>query len=158
MLFEYGFGYVWMWQYVEKDSLFLSAFKQRTNDVFVQEWSGNVEETSQHRLYKFIKQKFCFETYLNVRNRDLRIHISKLRLSSHLFMIERGRWGNRRLNIENRLCSLCNVLEDEYHCLIECPRFVTERKGLLPMSLKTRPSMFGFINFIRCDEMNTMLG
>ena len=46
MLFEYGFGYVWMWQYVEKDSLFLSAFKQITHDVFVQEWSGNVEEIS----------------------------------------------------------------------------------------------------------------
>ena len=125
----------------------MSEFRQRLYDVYKQEWRMQINETSQHRLYKHIKHDFYFEPYLSIVNKELRVHISKLRLSSHLFLVERGRWGNRRLNIENRLCSLCNVREDEYHCMIECPRFVNERKGLLPVPLKNRPSMFEFINF-----------
>ena len=158
MLFEYGFGDVWMWQYVGNDRLFLSQFRQRLYDVYKQEWRIQISETSQHRLYMHIKQDFCFESYLSIVNKELRIHISKLRLSSHLFLVERGRWVNRRLNIEDRLCALCNVREDEYHCMVECPRFVKERKNLLPVSLKNRPSMFEFINFIKCNEKNIMLG
>ena len=158
MLFEYGFGDVWMWQYVGNDRLFLSQFRQRLYDVYKQEWRMQISETSQHRLYMHIKQDFCFESYLSIVNKELRIHISKLRLSSHLFLVERGRWVNRRLNIEDRLCALCNVREDEYHCMVECPRFVKERKNLLPVSLKNRPSMFEFINFIKCNEKNIMLG
>ena len=39
--------------------------------------------------------------------------LTKLRLSSHKLLIERGRW----LNIlhKDKLCTLCNKLEDEFH-------------------------------------------
>ena len=158
MLFEYGLGYIWMWQYVEKDAVFLSSFRQRLYDVYKQEWRTKVDETSQYRLFKHIKQEFGFEVYLNTFNKGIRINISKLRLSSHLFLIERGRWGNRRLDIRNRLCLTCNVIEDEYHCIVECPRFKKERNGLLPVSLKVRPSMYKFINFIKCKDSNMVLG
>ena len=45
--------------------------------------------------------------------------MTRLRLSSHKLMIERGRW----LNIlpKDRLCTLCNKLEDEFHVICECP-------------------------------------
>ena len=158
MLFEYGFGYVWMWQYVEKHSLFLKEFKNRVYDVYKQEWRMQVNETSENRLYKHVKDDFSFSPYLCIVNKDIRKHISKLRLSSHLFLIERGRWGNRRAPVENRLCELCEVREDEYHCLIECPRFVKERKGLLPEQLKNRPSMFKFVNFVKSEDKCFMLG
>ena len=32
----------------------------------------------------------------------------------------------------------------EYHCLIECPRFMNERKGFLPVRRRHRPSMYEF--------------
>ena len=52
--------------------------------------------------------------------------MTRLRLSSHKLMIERGRW----LNIlpKDRLCTLCNKLEDEFHVICECPRYDTCRK------------------------------
>ncbi len=27
------------------------------------------------------------------------------------------------VGIKDRVCSLCNVIEDEFHCRIECPRY-----------------------------------
>ena len=43
--------------------------------------------------------------------------MTRLRLSSHKLMIEGGRW----LNIlpKDRLCTLCNKLEDEFHVICE---------------------------------------
>ena len=84
----------------------------------------------------------------------MRIAITKVRLSSHLFFIERGRWGKPKVNAIDRKCNLCNTIEDEYHCLIECPRFVDERKNCLPDNLKFRPSMYDFVNFMKCVNSN----
>jgi len=128
--------------------------------MYLQDWAGEVAATSANRLYKHIKHNLTFETYLSINNKSLRIAISKVRLSSHLFNIERGRWGHRKLPIENRICSHCNVIEDEYHCLIVCPRYVNERKGCVPEYLLIRPSMFAFIKYLKseCETEYRKLG
>ena len=86
------------------------------------------------------------------------MHISKVRLSSHFFLVERGRWGTKKLKLEERKCEICDVLEDEYHCLIECVRFERERRGLLPPTLVNGPSMFEFVKFFRKKENCSKLG
>ena len=59
--------------------------------------------------------------------------LQKLRLSSYVFMIERGRWIRRTpIDVEDRKCDTCISIEDEYHCMVLCPRFVNERRGCLP--------------------------
>ena len=72
---------------------------------------------------------------MNLNNRALRIAITKIRLSSNLFLVERGRWGVNRIERNERLCTLCGCVEDEFHCLLECPRFDNERRDLLPAYL-----------------------
>ena len=114
---------------------------------------GAVADSSENRLYKHIKDSFTFEQYLDMPYKSLRVAISKLRLSSHLFLIERGRWGNRRLTLPERKCTLCGVIEDEFHCLIECPRYMNARRGCVPDRLKRRASMFDFVNFIKCQNV-----
>ena len=149
LLYRIGFGYYWEQQCVFNESYFLSIFKQRIYDIYLQEWSANVDITSDNRLYKHIKDKFCFEGYLNLSNKCLRNSITKIRLSSHVFMIERGRWNRNIPNVLNRKCISCNTIEDEYHCMVVCPRFTKERKGCLPDILKRRPSMHEFLKFIK---------
>ena len=83
-----------------------------------------------------------------MNNSALRTSITRIRSSSHLFHIERGRWG-KKLDLNERVCSVCYVIEDEFHCFIECPCFVDIRKGLLPIKLKKFPSMFNFIDFFQ---------
>ena len=58
MLFQYGFGYVWVEQSVTRE--FLSLFEQRVKDNYLQEWDAQVRSTSDFRLFKKIKYNFEF--------------------------------------------------------------------------------------------------
>ena len=146
-----GMGVFFRNQRVENENKFLREIKQRMNDMYLQEWLGKVNETSNGRLYKHIKEKFEFEKYLKMPNKTLRNAITKVRLSSHLYLIERGRWAN--INRGERKCTECGCIEDEYHVLIECPRYSEVRKGCLSNVLKTRPSMYEFVKYIKCTSM-----
>ena len=150
MLYENGFGYVWEKQSVTCETSFLNLFKQRLQDIAIQNWVSEVNLTTSNKLYKHVKIKFQFEGYLNMSNKCFRSSITSLRMSSHLFYIERGRWAG--VEVKDRICEMCHTIEDEYHCLVECPRFSRERKGLLPHNLIKKPSMFNFIEFIKCQN------
>ena len=150
ILFKCGLGYYWLNQKVENEQLFLSTVKQRLKDIYKQEWNANIQGTSDNRLYKYLKSDFSFENYLNLPNLHLRNSLSKLRLSSHLFNVERGRWNN--LPLMNRVCDLCNVLEDEFHVFIECPRYKRFRDLYIPASIVKKPSMLSFIQFLKCGK------
>ena len=52
------------------------------------------------------------------------------------------------------------MIESEYHVLIECPRFVNERKDRLPTSLVENPSEEEFLRVLGSSEVHvqTMLG
>ena len=151
MLFKMGLGDVWEYQDFINPKHYLKEFSERIYDNYDKEWSAEVEMTTQHRLYKHIKTDFYFEQYLNMNNAAFRTSVIKIILSSHLFYIERGRWG-RKIDIKERLCAFCDVIEDEFHCFVECPCFTDIRKGLLPPKLKKSPSMFNFIEYFRCDR------
>ena len=118
-------------------------------------------KTKNHkRLVKFLSRSSRVKAFprsnLNghplVFNKPIRIALTKIRLSSHLFHVERGRWNARKVEIKDRICSLCRVVEDEFHCMIECPRYESARVGNLPTSLKRKPSMYKFINVLKCKE------
>ena len=66
-------------------------------------------------------------------------------MSSHRLAIESGRWVKPiRLPIEERKCTDCNVLEDEYHFIFN--EFFTElRKKYIPKYYWNRPSMFKLV-------------
>ena len=52
----------------------------------------------------------------------------------------------------NRVCDLCNVLEDEFHVFIECPRYKRMRDLYIPVSIVNKPSMLSFIKFLKCEK------
>ena len=56
--------------------------------------------------------------------------------------------GNTRIPVVNRVCSRCNEVEDEYHVLVQCLRYVNERKGCMPEQLRKRPSMYELIKYL----------
>ena len=57
--------------------------------------------------------------------------ISKLRASSHILEIERGRYTKPKVPSHLRLCKLCNIVEDEEHFVTECVINTSERLHLL---------------------------
>ena len=147
-----GFGYIWRNQFVHNENQFLNEFKERIKDMYLQDWSSQVQLTSENRLYKNIKTNFKLEPYLNLNNRALRVSLSKIRLSSHIFNIERGRWGPVRQEVNERKCTVCrHEIENEFHCLIRCPRFNNERKGLLPNYLENEPTEYNFLKYLKSN-------
>ena len=67
------------------------------------------------------------ETYL-VSNFKYRQAITRLKVSSHDLMIEMGRHGLNRREIEDRLCPFCNSVETEIHFLVSCPLYSNARQ------------------------------
>ena len=147
-----GFGYIWQQQAVANERKFLKVFKQRLMDMSMQEWSAQVNLTSDGRLFKHIKLSFQFESYLDITNKARRVATTRIRLSSHIFNVERGRWSNIVRN--ERKCIVCDCIEDEFHCLVECPRFNNERRGLLTAALENMPNMNNFITFLKSNDVN----
>ena len=71
---------------------------------------------SSNRLYRHLDHDFYGKDYLRlIKQSHLRIAISKLRLGSHNFMVERGRWTRPKTLHTHRLCKTCDTLEDEMH-------------------------------------------
>ena len=48
--------------------------------------------------------------------------LCRLRLCSHRLFIERCRWKSTPR--VDRKCTLCNEIEDEYHDMLICPRYI----------------------------------
>ena len=68
-------------------------------------------------------------------------------MSSHRLEIEAGRWA-----IEDRKCRTCNLIEDEYHFVIECSLFKEIRGKFNHKYYWKRPSMFKFVDLINSSN------
>ena len=55
LLLSYGFGHVWFAQGVGNIDMFLHVFKQRCNDIFIQDWSSKMENMSRIQFLCQIK-------------------------------------------------------------------------------------------------------
>ena len=80
---------------------------------------SNLTSGSKLYLYKQIKTDFGLEKYLlkesSFKNRQI---LTKFRVSDHPLEVEIGRYKN--ILRENRLCTVCKEIEDEYHFLLYC--------------------------------------
>ena len=83
------------------------------------------------RTYALIKQEFIIEPYLYlVKNPKYRSAIARLRTSSHILAIERGRYTRPKTPVSDRLCDVCMDIEDEQHFVMRCTDNNTIRQDL----------------------------
>ena len=150
-----GFYEVWVQQGVGDYSKYISVLKQRLNDNFIQNWRARLEESPRATFYKSIAA-FQLQPYLeNIIVYKLSQALSKLRVSSHRLEIEAGRWSKpARVPINERKCVNCQVIEDEYHFIIECHLYNDLRKKYISKYFWIRPSMFKFVELINSTNQN----
>ena len=136
---------------------FLLILKQRLADNFLQNCSDRLEVSSRASFYKHICI-FQFQPYLDkVVTRNFRVALSKLWLSSHRLLIESGRWNRPQpFPREQRLCAICNYLEDEYHLLFECSLYNYERVGFLKPHYLRRKSMFKAVELMQSSNAKVL--
>ena len=144
-----GFRDVWLAQSIGNPKVFLSIFKQRIHDNFIQTWESRLDESSRAVFYNNLRN-FKFHSYLNVcKIKKFRQSLTRLRVSSHRLEIEAGRWNKPIATpLNDRKCKICNVLEDEYHFVIECPFYTELRTRYIKQFFLRRPNMIKFILLI----------
>ena len=153
LLFTYGFGHVWVNQGVGDEQAFYKCFLQRQKDMYQQSFTEKVNGYSKTRLYRHIYEiyqiPFYIECVYNIRYRQA---ITKLRTCNHRLYSETGRWRRPPVPFDERICSLCDVLEDEYHFVLICGKFTTLRRKYIQKYYYTRPSMEKFVSLLNSKK------
>ena len=160
ILQRYGFNEVWMYPYSVEINTFLSLFKQRIRDTYITEWKTSIESSTRLRLYREIKDEFILENYLiNIINPKIRKALTKLRCVSHSLQIEIGRRGVNRCEYRQRLCKYCNLndIEDEFHFLLICPLYKTERISYLKQYFWKEPSMYKCVQLLKNKNVDIQI-
>ena len=148
-----GFHDVWVNHGVGNVNNFIYAIKQRLTDTFIQNWRARLEESTRARFDRSFAI-FRFQPYLEKLNVSKFIYaLSRLRVSSHRLEVESGRWVKpNQVPYNERKCSNCSVLEDEFHFILECPLYVDLRKKYISRYYWLRPSMFKFIELLNSSN------
>ena len=90
LLERLGFGHAWITQGVGDVNMFLSVFKQRLTDNFIQGWNEEVSYSSRANTYKLLAV-FNFKLYLDfVTIKKFRYAFTRLRVASHRLEIEQN--------------------------------------------------------------------
>ena len=67
-------------------------------------------------------------------------------MSSHRLEVESGRWVKPvPVPFNERNCTVCHVLEGEYHFVLECSLYQDLRKKYISKYFWSRPNMFNFL-------------
>ena len=116
------------------------------NQKFLTNWNSEVQNSASPRLefYKTIKKNFGYEKYLDMKNFEFRKNIAKIRCSSHILEIEKGRHSKKIRS--DRLCSVCslNEVETEEHFLTKCPRYHALRSNYSLTEFTNNNDLFTF--------------
>ena len=115
---------------INKDTV--TVFKEAIHTVYLECWRNKLNSNIYPivRTYKLLKNDYCMEPYLyNNKDYKFRHALCKLRTSSHLLEIEKGRHSKPKTDLSLRICKLCNnkEIEDEFHFLIECHTYIDGR-------------------------------
>ena len=130
-----------------------NQIKIKLRSHFIRNWMHDLQDEIKFpilRTYRLIKNEFKFEPYLAAISKfKYRSAMSKLRASSHILEIERGRYTNPITTREQRTCRTCqNFIEDEYHFMMACEIYKTERNNLFSNIINISP------NFIQMTDID----
>jgi len=154
LLYSVGLGEVWFFQTVGNEIIFMSTLTQRLRDINQQTITHELAKSTRGKFYLSINQNLQTPYYLNdIKIKKHRIYLTKLRTSSHALRIETGRWKKpNKEPLQERICTTCNVLDDEYHFIMECSLHSNLRRTYIPRTYTERPSMYKFINMLMSED------
>ena len=120
------------------------ACRKGVRSNFIKDWTNELHDIDKNpilRTYILFKSSFEQEPYLKlVKEQKYRVAIARLRSSSHTLAIERRRYERPKPPVEQRLCKLCNMVENEIHFVTQCAINQAERSVLENNVSKLYPS------------------
>ena len=136
ILIECGLPYIWTSQEVISINWFKSFVKQKLKDLFINEWTSKVNESTHYKLFK---TTFKFETYFKkLPDKESKL-LLKFRTRNHRLPVEVGRWN--KIELRERKCVFSkNDIGDEYHYILICPYLKLSRKQYIKPYYFKRPN------------------
>ena len=127
---------------------FKKMYKTKLRNMYTRRWQDLMESSSKCSLYRNFKTELKFEKYLIAVCDPLKSTLIRYRTSNHKLPIEVGRYVN--LERKDRKCELCNVndIGDEFHYLLVCIYFDSDRKKFCQLMKSHKKSLF--IEFLKC--------
>ena len=123
---------------VENANRLIKQVKLCLPKIYEADWSNKARNSIKLRTYIKFKLDHSLEEYLfYIPDTRWIKALSRLRMSSHMLEIERGRHIKpQKIPLEQRTCQRCtlNSVDDEIHFLITFSYFATQRTSLLAES------------------------
>lgn len=138
-----GFSGIWYSQSFISSIWLEKAITQKLKDVFIQNWTSQLNASSCSNIYKTFKTNFEQSKYVSILPTVPCKWFMRFRTRNHRLPVEVGRWHSVPLN--ERKCMYCNIdIGDEFHYLLVCNHFKTERSKYLKTYFYTRPNILKF--------------
>ena len=115
--------------------------RNRLLDQNLQAWTAELQSSSKGKHFALVKDNEGCESYITKLNGASLLNMFKFRTCNHRFPVETVRWEN--IALENRKCELClkNDIGDNFHYLLTCPFFETQRKKFIDSYFYARPNI-----------------
>ena len=115
-----GFAYLWEGGLGVIPHYYAKVIKQRLIDQYKQQWHTDIENSDRYSTFRTFKHEHKREQYL-----------TEIKVAKYRKLFTRMRLGITELNNNKvhtqpdkpRTCPFCNVIEDEEHFLLACPKY-----------------------------------
>ena len=78
-------------------------------------------------------------------------------MSSYRLQIEIGRWHKPKPSpLNERKCVHCNIIEDEFHFVLECQKYTDIRKKYINKYYQSRQNIQKFVELIISSKSKTI--
>ena len=123
----------------------------------MQLWNSDLDNSSRARTYRLFCN-FIYQPYLSfIKIEKYRIALTRFRVSAHRLEVEAGRWHKpQKTPYSERKCQICNVLEDEFHFLLECPIYTNIRKMYIKKFYWKNPNILKFTELLKSENENVL--
>ena len=136
LLFRTNHRDVWENHWVENANRLIKQVKSCLINTYKVDWSIKARNSIKLRTYIKFKFEHSLEEYMfYIPDTRWMEALSRLRMSSHMLEIERGRHVKpQKLPLEQRICQRCtsNSVDDEIHFVITCSYFLRSEIVYLP--------------------------
>ena len=126
---------------------FFNLVKQRLTYQFIQNWNSRLNDSTCALFYRNFHwgTKLIWPLLLLVN--------SDLHSPSHRLEVETGRWARpTAIPFEERRCTSCHSLEDEFHFVLECSRYNDLRTIDIPSYYRRRPNMLKLVELFQSEN------
>lgn len=156
ILYKCGLNNIWYDHYPQNTKWLRLTVKQKLQDLFINEWYSQVDNSSNSTFYRIFKKELKFESYLSSTPKAVLPYIIRFRTRNHRLPIETGNWA--RIPINLRTCNFCNdKIGDELHYLLECPNLIDNRKKYIKPYYYRRPNTFKMEQLINTTNRSEFL-